>query len=92
MITNKQIKCVYYKTDQLNNIYRTPELELIAGERITKVSYKENGMALYFDIEQTFFCTRLQFERKRLINKYIKDKQIICDVFAGIGPLSIMSY
>ena len=51
MITNKQIKCVYYKTDQLNNIYRTPELELIAGERITKVSYKENGMALYFDIE-----------------------------------------
>mgnify|MGYP003393474275 CR=1 len=51
MITNKQIKCVYYKTDQLNNIYRTPELELIAGERITKVSYKENGMTLYFDIE-----------------------------------------
>jgi tRNA G37 N-methylase Trm5 len=44
-----------------------------------------------FDLEKTFFCSWLKFERKWLIDSYIDEMDMIFDVFCGIGPLSLLS-
>ena len=30
-------------------------------------------------------------ERNRLISKYLKDGQVLCDIMCGIGPLTVKS-
>ncbi len=90
MRNNRQLKCVYVKSDRLENQFRTPELDFVTGEKMTLVRHKENGAQFEFHLDKTFFCTRLQFERQRLIKRYFKEGQIVVDVFAGIGPLSIL--
>lgn len=43
MRNNKQLKCVYVKSDRLENQFRTPELDFVTGEKMTLVRHKENG-------------------------------------------------
>lgn len=38
-----------------------------------------------------YWCSKLSTERNRLIDKYLKDGQVLCDMFCGIGPLSVKS-
>lgn len=88
---NPQIRSVYNKTDQLHNVFRTPELQLLSGKDETEIIHKEDGIRMKVDVRKVYFCARLHFERKRICDKYVKDGQIIADVFCGIGPFALMA-
>lgn len=88
-ITNKKVKTVYEKTSKIKGKYRLRELGLLYGENKSETIYKENKCLYKLDVKRTFFTPRLIFERRRIASSDIKKNEIIVDLFAGIGPISI---
>jgi len=85
---NPKIKTVVNKTEKLSNVYRTPELEVIAGEKKLETELKEGGCVFKLNFEKVYWNSKLQHERDRLL-KNLKGGEVLCDMFCGIGPLSI---
>lgn len=67
---------------------RVRDIEIIAGERRTETVHTEYGIKLKLDISKVYFSPRLATERFR-ISKLSKNERIL-DMFAGVGPFSIM--
>ena len=36
-----------------------------------------------------YWCSKLSTERNRMIQEYLKDGEVLCDMFCGIGPLAV---
>jgi tRNA (guanine37-N1)-methyltransferase len=67
---------------------RVREIEVVAGERRTETVHIEYGIKLKLDISKVYFSPRLATERYR-ISKLSYEERIL-DMFAGVGPFSIM--
>jgi len=86
---NKGVETVYEKKSEVKGKYRLKDLQLIFGEDNPETIHKENNCVFKLDVKNTYFTPRLVFERKRLsLQKYAK-KEVIVDMFAGVGPFSI---
>ncbi len=86
--TQKSIKTVCADsgvTDQ----YRTRDIKVVAGEKGTETVHKEYGMTLAIDISKVFFSPRLATERE-IVAKEVKPDEVVIDMFAGVGPFSIL--
>ncbi|MFG1520162.1 MAG: class I SAM-dependent methyltransferase family protein [Thermoplasmataceae archaeon] len=86
--SGKGIRSVY-RDRGVRGKARLRDLELVLGEDNKKTLYKENGITLNVDISRAYFSPRLATERFLLANR-VKDGEIIIDMFAGIGPFSIL--
>ncbi len=69
--------------------FRTRDISIIAGDDRTKTIHKEFGLRLEMDIASVYFSPRLAGERKR-IAEIVRYGDNILDMFAGVGPFSIM--
>lgn len=69
---NKNLETVCNKTEKLHNVYRTPQLELLAGKDSYEAMVPEGGVKLFLNFEKVYWCTRLYSERERII-KLIKE-------------------
>ena len=49
LLKNRLIKTVVNKTEKLHNVYRTPVLELLAGDKNYEVEVKEQGTKFRLD-------------------------------------------
>ena len=87
-ITHPNIKTVLNKTDKLDNVYRNPVLELIYGVDNRKAIVKESNVKMAFNVSEVYFCSKLSFERSRILNKF-KAGDVLIDVTCGIGPFSL---
>ena len=85
---NISIKTVINKIGKIDNVFRTYEMEILAGEINYTVEHKEGSVKFKFDLRKTYWCSRLQNERDRILN-LIKKNEILCDAFCGVGPLSL---
>jgi tRNA wybutosine-synthesizing protein 2 len=75
---------------KINGIYgqmREPELELLYGET-TETIHKENGCLYNLDLSKVMWAKGNTNERIR-IAKLVEDKEIVLDMFAGIGYFSL---
>lgn len=88
MKINKNIKTVVKRSGEVYGPYRIKKVVHVAGERTTETIHKENNCSLLIDLNKAYFSPRLQHERERVI-KQVKTKEVIIDMFAGIGPYSI---
>ncbi len=88
MKVNPNIKTVIRKVGAVKGRYRKREYEYVSGIKTYIVNYKENGVTLKFDIRDTFFSTRLAYERKR-ISELSKKPENVMVMFAGVGPFAI---
>jgi len=41
------------------------------------------------DVSKMYWCSKLATERTRLINTYLKEGDVLCDMFCGVGPLAV---
>lgn len=83
------IKSVYANLGKIEGTFRTPErIEYIAGEDNPIVVHKENGVIYKFDITKLMFSKGNVNERKYL-STLVKKKEIVVDMFAGIGYFSL---
>ena len=69
--------------------YRTRDLEIIAGSGPTETIHTEYGIRLKVDPARAYFSPRLANEHRR-IAELVRDGEEIIDMFAGVGPFSIM--
>ncbi|MBO3753388.1 MAG: class I SAM-dependent methyltransferase family protein [Candidatus Brockarchaeota archaeon] len=85
----KNIRIVLNKTEPLSGEYRVGGYEVLAGEGGTETIYREHGCVFKLDVSKVFFTPRLSAERIRVAS-LVKPGEVVCDLFAGIGPFSII--
>ncbi len=86
--SNKSIKTVC-STTSVGGEYRTRDIKIIAGKKTTETIHREYGLSFTLDVKNTYYSPRLANERMR-ITKLVKPNEIVVDMFAGVGPFSIM--
>jgi len=86
---NKNLKIVYEKKSEVKGKYRLKELQSIFGVDNPETVHKENHCIFKLDVKYTYFTPRLVFERKRLSLLKFAKNELIVDMFAGVGPISI---
>ncbi|MFP4051004.1 MAG: class I SAM-dependent methyltransferase [Thermoplasmata archaeon] len=69
--------------------YRVRKVNNIAGEAKTKTVHKEYGAEFKVDVSRAYFSPRLATERWRVVQQ-VKKNETIFDMFAGVGPYSIL--
>lgn len=84
----KGCKSVVNKIDNINNVYRNFEYEVICGSSDLKTTVKENKCLFDLDFSEVYWNPRLCTEHERILHK-LKSGDVLYDVFAGIGPFSV---
>ncbi len=69
--------------------FRVRDLKVIAGDPSTETIHQEYGIRLKVDPAREYFNPRLANERRRIAS-LVKDGEKVVDMFAGVGPFSIM--
>ncbi|MDI6643697.1 MAG: class I SAM-dependent methyltransferase family protein [Methanobacteriaceae archaeon] len=82
-------KTVFRKGGKVKGIKRIRELEHLAGSEISETLHREYGARFLMDVKKVYFSPRLATERHRILGM-VKDGETIIDMFAGVGPLSIL--
>ena len=83
-----QIKTVVNKLDTIHEVFRTFDMELLAGEDRYDVEMTECGCRYKFDFRKVYWNSRLQVEHSRIVEA-CKEGDVVCDMFAGIGPFAL---
>jgi len=89
MQQHKHVKAVWRQSSPVSGVFRLRKLEWVAGGKETQTVYKEHGCLFKVDIKECYFSPRLAFERMRVAN-LVKDKEIVVNMFAGVGSYSII--
>lgn len=89
LITQQNIKTVLKPLTPVIGEFRVREFEVIAGEPRTETIHKEYGCRYKVDLARAYFTPRLSTERSRVLS-WIKEGDIVVDMFAGVGPYSIL--
>ncbi|MER3601129.1 MAG: methyltransferase [Nitrososphaerota archaeon] len=85
----KHVKAVYRQLGAVSGEYRIRALEHIAGERRTLTLHREYGCSYYVDVQAAFFSPRLAAERDRVAS-LVREGERVLNMFAGVGPFSIL--
>lgn len=88
MATQISIKTVCMDSGVIDQ-FRTRNVKVVAGEKTTETVHKEYGLTFKVDVARAFFTPRLATERQAVAQQ-VKPGEVVIDMFAGIGPFSIM--
>ena len=89
MQTQKNVSTVLGKASDISGIFRVRNYDFIAGERKTRTIHHEFGCQYHVDISKAYFSPRLSHEHSRVAFQ-VQDNEIIVDLFAGVGPFSVL--
>ncbi|CAM8925721.1 unnamed protein product [Rhodiola kirilowii] len=83
-----RIKTIVNKVGSITNEFRVPKFEVLAGTDDMVTEVKQYGATFKLDYSLVYWNSRLEHEHKTLVSQF-KPGEIICDMFAGIGPFAI---
>lgn len=86
---HKNVRTVLAKAGAIAGTYRLREFTIIAGEPKTETIHKEHGCKYYVDLAKAYFSPRLSYEHSR-VSSMVKNGETVIDMFAGVGPFSIL--
>jgi tRNA (guanine37-N1)-methyltransferase len=89
LLTHSNIKTVLKPLTPVIGEFRVREFEVVAGEPRTETIHREYGCRYKVDLARAYFTPRLSTERSRILSQ-IKKGDTIVDMFAGVGPYSIL--
>jgi tRNA (guanine37-N1)-methyltransferase len=87
--THRNVRTVLAKAGVVSGTYRLREFEVISGEHKTDTIHKEFGCKYHVDVATAYFSPRLSHEHKRVAS-LVQNGETVVDLFAGIGPFSIL--
>jgi len=87
--THKKVKTVLSKWGAVSGVYRLRTFEVISGEAKTQTVHKEHGCVFHVDLEKAYFSPRLSYEHARIAS-LVREGEAIVDMFAGVGPFSVL--
>jgi len=85
----KNLRTVLLQTTPVRGEYRLRGLEVVAGEPKFETIHKEHGCLYKVNLSTAYFTPRLSAERLRVAN-LVKEGEVIINMFAGVGPYSIL--
>ena len=86
---NPHIRLVVRKLGIVSGIYRIRDLEILSGTGCTETEHREYSCRYVLDLSTVYFNPRLSNERMRVAKQVRIDENIV-DMFAGVGPFSIL--
>jgi len=86
--THKNLKTVL-EDKGVHGKFRTRNIEHIAGDKKTETTYREHGAEFQMDVGNVYFSPRLATERWRIV-KRIGINEKVLDMFAGVGPYTVL--
>jgi tRNA (guanine37-N1)-methyltransferase len=86
---NPRLRLVLMKSSDISGEYRTRTFEPIAGTGASMTVYHEFSCSYRLDVSRVYFNPRLSHERRRVAEE-VKDGEHVVDMFAGVGPYSIL--
>lgn len=89
MKVHKNVKTVLTQTSPVHGDFRIRKLKHVAGDIGTTTTHIESGCAFSVDVEQCYFSPRLSYERMR-IARQVKNREVVVNMFAGVGCFSIL--
>lgn len=87
--THKRVNTVLAKSGAVKGLHRVRKFEVIAGVNKTETVHKEHGCVFDVDLAKAYFSPRLSHEHSRIAAQ-AKQGETVIDMFAGIGPFSIL--
>jgi len=85
----KNVRTVLMKVGSTTGNYRLKGYRLLAGKNETETIHVEYKCRYKLDLRKVYFNPRLSFERDR-VARQIRRNEIVIDMFAGVGPFSIL--
>ncbi|ORM42272.1 tRNA (guanine(37)-N1)-methyltransferase [Babesia sp. Xinjiang] len=85
---HKHIRTVVNKVKEVDNEFRTMELELLGGSDDFVAVQHENGYTFKIDFRKVYWNSRLIRERER-ISETFNMGDVVVDMFAGVGPFAV---
>lgn len=82
------VKTVCMRTGSISGELREPRVKIIAGEKNTVTTHRENKCVYKIDVARLMFSKGNLLERGRLPN-IVRKGETVVDMFAGIGYFSI---
>jgi tRNA (guanine37-N1)-methyltransferase len=89
MKINPHVRLVLRKLGEVSGTFRTRKFEEIAGTGSTETIHKEFDCTFHLNVAGVYFNPRLSHERMR-VAKQVKQNERVLDMFAGVGPYSIL--
>lgn len=89
MANHPRVLTVLLKTGPVSGDERVGRYEVVAGIPSTETIHRESGCVFKLDLSKVFFNPRLGSERLR-IAKMTGPGETVVDMFAGVGPFSIV--
>src|SRR5271157_243503 len=86
---NKSLKTILEKIGKFKGRLRKQKTKYLVGDKTKEVLYHENGCIFRFNIDDTYFSSRLANERMEIASKIKKGDKVLV-MFAGISPYSIV--
>jgi tRNA (guanine37-N1)-methyltransferase len=86
--TQKAVRTVCVDSGVMDE-FRTRSIKVVAGDKTTETIHKEYGMVFKLDVAKVFFSPRLATEREN-VSRQVQPGEVVIDMFAGIGPFSMM--
>jgi tRNA (guanine37-N1)-methyltransferase len=83
------VKAVWRQAGAVEGVFRLRKLVHVAGEKRTETTHREFGCIFKVDLEKCYFSPRLSFERMRIAS-LVKPREIVVNMFAGVGSYSIL--
>jgi len=89
MRVNPHLRLVVQKTEKTAGLYRTRGIDIVTGSGTTETVHIEFGARFHLDVASVYFNPRLSYERMRVATQ-VKGGESVVDLFAGVGPYSIL--
>ncbi|MDD3041426.1 MAG: class I SAM-dependent methyltransferase family protein [Methanosarcinaceae archaeon] len=87
--THPRVKTVMMPLTPVIGEFRVRDFEILAGERRTETVHREHGSRYMVDLAKAYFTPRLSTERIRVL-EWVREGDTVVDMFAGVGPYSIL--
>lgn len=87
--TNPHIRLALRRSSQVEGPFRTRKFKVMAGVGGTETFYREFSCRYHLDVSTVYFSPRLSRERMRIAQQVMPDEFVV-DMFAGVGPYSIL--
>ena len=89
MALHRRVRLVLAKGGPVSGAFRLRPLTPIAGSGPTETAHREHGCVFWLDVARTYFSPRLSYEHARVASQ-VREGELVIDMFAGIGPFSIL--
>jgi tRNA (guanine37-N1)-methyltransferase len=83
------VRLILAKVSPVSGVERVASYERWHGSGTPETLYREHGCVYSLDVTKVFFTPRLSTERKR-VACLVQPDETVCDLFAGVGPFSVL--